>query len=223
MPKNPKSPKKLPWKKVVLTAGAVAIIAGSVGVVRRAIIPGEIVTEVFDGDSFQIGHKQTIRLLAVDAPELGNCFSQEAKDGLTKKVLGKRVVLQELKTDIYRRVMALVYVDGELVNEYMAKNGFALRRSDMTSQAPIILAANNFARENKLGIFSTVCSPLTPTKQGCDIKGQISYDTGKKYYITPDCVKSYNPAKVEKFRGEDWFCTEKEAKSAGFTKSPDCP
>ena len=86
----------MPWKKVALTAGAIAIVAGSLTVAKRVISPGELVTEVIDGDTFVIINRQNIRLHGVDAPELQYCFGKEAKDALSKKILGKKPNPQEI-------------------------------------------------------------------------------------------------------------------------------
>ncbi|MHA1401439.1 MAG: sunset domain-containing protein, partial [Candidatus Heimdallarchaeaceae archaeon] len=34
--------------------------------------------------------------------------------------------------------------------------------------------------------------------------------------------KFYVASVVEKYRGEEWFCTEAEAKKAGYVKSKSC-
>ncbi len=222
MAKASKKTKKRSFKKVALVAGAVAIIAGSVGVARRVITPGEKVVAVIDGDSFKIGRDQTIRLSSLDAPELENCAGKEAKVALTKEISGKTVILKELKTDRYGRVMAMVYLkDGENVNEYMVKNGLALHIWDTSSQNSVLDKANDFARENALGIFSPDCYQKDPPNSRCSIKGNIIQGTNAKEYILPTC-NLYNMSVVEKYKGEEWFCTESEAKKAGYTKSPNC-
>src|SRR5688572_1595112 len=94
--------KKSNWKKVVVAASAIAIVAGSVGVASRVVEAGEIVTEVVDGDTFIISNKQSIRLFVVNAPELQYCFGKEARDILSKKILGKKVILKNPTTDFYK-------------------------------------------------------------------------------------------------------------------------
>ena len=213
---------KLSFKKAVVAVGAIGIIAGSVPVVKRVIDPSELVTEVIDGDTFRIGNRQTIRFYSVDAPELGNCYGEEAKEALTKKILGKKVIIKSPRTDYYKRVQAYVYVDGEFVNEYMVKNGFAMEHGEGTPETDIVKEANIYAEKNKLGIYSEECSPREPTKKGCVIKAQIPHNKGPKTYLIPGC-KNYTQSIVEKFRGEDWYCTEKEARDAGYVKSEYCP
>lgn len=223
LPKIPKHPKISLWKKVVVGASAVAIVAGSLTVAKRVIDPGETVINVIDGDTFTISNKQSIRLFGVDAPELQYCFGKESKDALEKKILGKKVILKFPRTDYFKRVQAYVYVDGQFVNEYMAKNGLASDHGFGDSESKIINTANNFARDNKVGIYSEKCSPSNPPKVGCTIKGQVSYHGEGNTYTLPGC-SNYGQALVEKFRGEDWFCTVSQAKSAGFVKKqPNCP
>ena len=148
------SKKKKGLKKAVFVAGAVAIVAGSATVATRYVDPREKVVSVIDGDSFIIGNEQTIRLHSIDAPQVEHCFGKEAKEALKKKLSGKKVILKELKTDMYGRIRALVYVNGKLINEYMIKNGFATRNADSSSLKNVFSKSNDFARENKLGIFS---------------------------------------------------------------------
>lgn len=213
--------KKFSFKRLALAAGAVAIIAGSATVAKRVITPGEKVVAVIDGDSFKIGRDQTIRLSSLDAPKIEYCFGRESKTALTKKIEGKEVLLKEFKTDRYKRVMALVYIDGESVNEYMIKNGFALHIWDTSTQNKVFDKANDFARENKLGIFSPECYQKVASNPRCLIKGNIIQHTKAKEYILPSC-EMYNSSIIERYKGEEWFCTEFEAKKAGYTKSPNC-
>lgn len=215
------SKRKKSFKKAALVVGAVSIVAGSATVAKRYVDPREKVESVIDGDSFKIGKDQTIRLLSLDAPYIEYCFGKEAKRGLEKKVKGKKVVLKELKTDMYGRIMAMVYVNGKLVNEYMVKNGYALHIWDTSSRNKELDRANDFARKNKLGIFSPECYQREPTKKGCDIKGNIIQNTKNKEYTMPSCAR-YTLSIVEKYRGEEWFCSEKEARKAGYTKSKNC-
>jgi endonuclease YncB( thermonuclease family) len=48
---------------------------------------------------------------------------------------------------------------------------------------------------------------------GCPIKGQVS--GGSRFYVLP-WSPDYERARVQKGRGERWFCSEQEAVSAGF-------
>lgn len=220
-PKKPIKTKKQNLKKLALAVGAVAIIAGSISVAKRVVNPGELVTEVIDGDSFKIKNKQTIRLSSLDAPALEYCMGKEAKEALAQKILNKKVILRDVKTDIYRRIMALVYVDGILVNEYLIKNGFAVTTREAADETENIKAANDFARANSLGVYSPKCYQKDPPDPKCPIKGNIDDRTKEKTYLVPEC-RHYSKVIVEKNMGETWFCSEKEAKAAGFSLLGDC-
>lgn len=212
---------KIKLSALGIATGAI-ILAGSLPVAKRIIDPYETVTSVIDGDTFTISNRQTIRLFNVDAPELEYCYGKEAKDALSKKILGKKVLIKKPRTDYYRRVQAYVYVDGEFVNEYMALNGYVFDHGDGSTESDIIKSANNFAKKEKVGIFGEVCTPTKPQNPKCLIKSQIPYDNGQRIYRYPGC-RDYEQSVVEKYRGEDFYCTEKEAQKAGFAKASTCP
>lgn len=214
--------KRAPISKYLAIAGLIASLSiGSVIAGKWMVTDGELVTEVLDGDSFKIENKQTIRLASLNAPALEFCMGKEAKDALEKKILGKRVLLRDPKTDIYRRILALVYVRRELVNEYMIRNGLAVTTRQTSDESPSIKAANDYARENHLGIYSPDCYQTTPPDPTCTIKGNIDDRSGEKEYLTVDCP-DYTKTIIEKNMGEEWFCSESEAKKAGYTKSSSC-
>ena len=91
-------PKRQQWKRWLVTLAAGSIIGGGWLASR-----GELVTEVLDGDSFKISNKQTIRLASLDAPAKDLCFGAEATKALTEKIMDKRVILNDLRTDRYGR------------------------------------------------------------------------------------------------------------------------
>jgi hypothetical protein len=49
----------------------------------------------------------------------------------------------------------------------------------------------------------------------------IDEDTLKKSYHLPSC-RDYDRVKIDLDRGEKFFCSEKEAQMAGFTKASGC-
>lgn len=204
------------WKKTAIAVLATGTMIGGGWMVTR----GELVTEVIDGDSFKIANKTTVRLASLDAPETGNCMATEAKEALTKKILGKRVIIQHPYNDLYRRSVALVYTKGELINEYMIRNGYAVSTREGKDENELIKVANNYAREHKLGVYSPRCYQPEPPNSKCAIKGNIDDRTHEKQYLTPDC-RHYSKVIIEKYAGEEYFCTEAEARRAGFVKSCD--
>lgn len=52
----------------------------------------------------------------------------------------------------------------------------------------------------------------------CDIKGNISIDTGERIYHVPG-QKYYGATKIRTEFGERWFCTEADARRAGWRRS----
>ncbi|KKS32065.1 MAG: Nuclease (SNase domain protein) [Candidatus Collierbacteria bacterium GW2011_GWA1_42_60] len=81
---------------------------------RSSAIIYDKVVEVVDGDTFFIQNRQPIRLYGVNTPELGNCYSEESKNELTKMLLGKEVRLSRFATACRRnhlRAIPLLYPD----------------------------------------------------------------------------------------------------------------
>jgi len=54
--------------------------------------------------------------------------------------------------------------------------------------------------------------------KSCDIKGNVSYNTGVRIYHVPG-QRNYNETVISRHRGEHWFCTEEEARSSGWRKA----
>jgi len=52
----------------------------------------------------------------------------------------------------------------------------------------------------------------------CQIKGNISYRSGERIYHVPG-DKYYSVTRINPNRGERWFCTEAEARAAGWRRS----
>lgn len=179
---------------------------------------------VIDGDTIVTENKVGVRLRYVDAPELEFCGGQEAKEILEKLVSDKKVRIEEQIIDQQGRPMALIYTGGKLINSEMLASGWAKYHSDTTNLTQDIKKAANEAREKKIGIFSDKCTQtINPEKTSCNIKGNVdANDLSVKTYHVPGCVQ-YNMAVVELYRGEQWFCTEAEARKAGYVKSKRCP
>ncbi len=100
---------------------------------------GYEVTSVIDGDTFRIKYQwktQSVRLLWIDAPESNKtryryleCFGTEAKNYLKSLIDKKKITFQfdewQDQRDIYDRLLAYVFLDGELINQTMIEEGYA--------------------------------------------------------------------------------------------------
>jgi micrococcal nuclease len=185
------------------------------------------VTAVHDGDTFTLGSGERVRLLGINAPEIGNCGATESASLLTSLVLGKVIKITEDKRDAYGRRMGLVWSIGltssVLVNEEMIKEGWAKPNYDANSQSEKLKAAYEYAKENNLGVNSDLCKKVNPTppNKTCVIKGNIDKGTGEKFYHLPSC-RHYNQIVLDLDIGEGFFCSEKEAGEAGFKLATDC-
>lgn len=125
------------WKKL-LGLGAVGIgVATVIAVVNDDDVQATVV-RVIDGDTFTAqvdDEEKRIRLLNVDTPELSRdgqqaeCLAQEATDYLASVLTpGTSVDLHydDEKTDRYDRDLAGVFIDGQLINADIARNGFGV-------------------------------------------------------------------------------------------------
>jgi micrococcal nuclease len=85
-----------------------------------------------DGDtvdvSFNIYGIQRVRLVGIDAPEIGEEGYEEAKEFVNKTCLGEAVKLDvddKKQYDSYYRILAVVYVNGANINENLVNEGYA--------------------------------------------------------------------------------------------------
>ena len=95
-------------------------------------VPDDVKTQrVIDGDTFIAnvgGVVETVRLIGVDAPELGTCYSAQASELLAKLTFRDDIWLAvgDEPRDAYGRLLAYVFhEDGTFVNLEMAKRGAA--------------------------------------------------------------------------------------------------
>lgn len=221
MPARKKSGTAKKLAAAILTA--VAIVGGSLAYKNfRFVDPYEKVYKIADGDTFILeNNKQTIRLFGIDTPELSLCYGQESFVRLSQLLKKGKVQLKEPLVDHFGRVVALVYVDGELVNEKMIREGFAAYRSEPGSGKDLMKAAHDYAVAKKIGIYSPACTDEIPPDPKCAIKGNHDLDREENLYLLPYCPY-YSVTNIRRFEGDRWFCTESEAKKAGFKISPAC-
>lgn len=199
------------------------------------------VIAVPDGDSLDLKNGRRVRLLGVDAPEVGRCFSDQAKARLTERVLGRHVRVKNVVKDDYGRILAHVIIDapfGEwmgylyarfilrksfhptaFINALMVEEGLAKYTSSTGTYGQWLKRVSEEAKSKKLGIYSAVCIQTTAPNESCSIKGNIR--NGQKTYHLIGC-DNYDQTVIDLSFGDQWFCTEEEAGGAGFQKASGC-
>lgn len=91
-------------------------------------ISGQVI-KISDGDTITILTQQReqvkVRLYGIDAPEKKQPYGQKSKQFLSNLIAGRSVEIQEKGKDRYKRVLGIVYLDGQDINEQMVLNGYA--------------------------------------------------------------------------------------------------
>jgi len=89
--------------------------------------PAKVVS-VTDGDTINVirdNRQIEIRLYGIDTPEKKQDYGQQAKDLTSALVAGRNVEIEQKDTDQDGRVVGLVKVDGQSLNEMIIQNGYA--------------------------------------------------------------------------------------------------
>lgn len=204
------------------------------------------VEHVIDGDTIDIENDKRIRLLGIDAPERDTCFYEESRDALYDRILKKDIRIEKdiSGTDRYDRYLRYVYLPSEspeeddlFVNEWLVREGYAFTFAVAPDNRyrDLLASAQEEAREAERGLWSDDCEYKAehesekslreqgslPPNEECTIKGNISEKGYGKLYFLEGCP-NYGRIKIDQRKGEQWFCSEKEAKANGFTKSDSC-
>ncbi|MBR6689644.1 MAG: thermonuclease family protein [Clostridia bacterium] len=126
------------------------------------------VVRVVDGDTIVVdfnGKDEKVRLIGVDTPESVHADeTKNTKEGIlvsdyTKsKLTGKKVKLEfdVQERDKYGRLLAYVYIDGEMYNKHLLEIGYA----KIATYPPNVKYVEDFkeiqkqARENKVGLWA---------------------------------------------------------------------
>lgn len=106
-------------------------------------ISSGFVVKVYDGDTITIIsklpykdsvlYKFSVRLNGIDCPEIkGETLKEKqcaqlARDELSKLILNKHIILKDLKTEKYGRILAEVYLDDLHLNQYMIDKKLAVK------------------------------------------------------------------------------------------------
>lgn len=195
------------------------------------------VTNVVDGDTIDVeikGQDERVRLLLIDTPETKHpskpvqSFGPEASEYTKTALLGKQVGLEKdvSERDQYGRVLAYIWLDDKMHNEALIEKGLAR----VATFPPDIKYVDRFrevqleAQQKGVGIWS-----IEDYVQDKGFDSSTSYDQ-----INDDnCVGKIKGNKNSKIYHVEsgahydevaahnivWFCTEDEAKEAGYRKS----
>ena len=140
---------------------------------------------MIDGDTVILEDGRQVRYLGINTPERGQAFFQEAKAFNRRLVEGKGVRLEkdQILEDKYGRLLAYVYVDGEMVNERLLEAGLAhlfvippnLKHYDR------LLDRQRQARLAKRGMWKRLTSPLRITSLEADPPGDDRRNPNEEY------------------------------------------
>lgn len=213
------------YAKSIVAAAAILGISCASLVAYKTLFTNTsyVVTRIIDGDTFETKEKQIVRIDGIQAPEKGLCGFEEATKTLSDITRNKRVYIKTVYLDAYRRMVAKVYLaDGTNLAYRLARMGVVYVNQKSKSDSTL-LAFGDEARDKKRGIFGYPCTQMENTNQStCQIKGNKANGEGNGIYHRPDC-RQHDIVKVQLYLGDQWFCSEQEAKNAGFVPSKDCP
>jgi endonuclease YncB( thermonuclease family) len=193
--------------------------------------------EVTDGDSLEIGSTR-LRLYGVDAVEgrqsctrggrawaCGNEAARKLRD-----LIGDRTVsCTKRDVDDYGRIVAVCRSGAADLGAEMVRAGFATAYRRYSND---YVDEENDARAARRGIWagdfaspedyrrddaqpqSRDRPPPQRARDGCYIKGNVNGE-GERIYHVPGSP-SYDDTRVDESKGERWFCTEVEARTAGW-------
>ena len=90
----------------------------------------------------------------VDAPEGKQPFGKRSKQSLSEKVFGKQVSVEVVDTDLYRRKVGIIRIDGQSVSVQQVAEGFSWWYRKYAPKDQELEKAELSAREQKRGLWS---------------------------------------------------------------------
>ena len=193
---------------------------------------------VIDGDTIDISG-QRIRLHGIDTPESGQscqrdgiswlCGAQATKT-LRELIGDADVSCTKRDRDRYGRIVAVCQANGVNLNAAMVLSGMALAyrkySDDYNGQEVSAKAARRGLwagqfvppwdwRRGKRLASETAAANDNP--KGCRIKGNIG-SKGDRIYHMPG-GRWYDRTVITASKGERWFCSEEEARGAGWRRA----
>ena len=198
----------------------------------QASVDGAI--RVIDGDTLDVGGVR-VRLHGVDAPEASQtCTSADGKTWkcgawvsreVRARYQGAHATCSPVDVDKYDRVVAVCRVRGQDMGRAIVRNGMAvafrkysksyIRDEERAKRAGLGLHAGTFQRPTAFRAARQVVGSEPSGK--CRIKGNISAKGTRIFHVPGQ--KYYDKTTIRADKGERWFCTEADARQAGWRKA----
>jgi endonuclease YncB( thermonuclease family) len=221
---------------LLLAAAAAILVTERACVAQQPRLAGR--ATVTDGDSLEIGDTR-LRLFGIDAVEgRQSCTraarqwacGEEAARKLRSLIGDRSITCSQRDVDDYGRIVAVCRAGNTDLAAEMARAGFATayRRYsddyvDEESEARAarrgiwageFAAPESYRGEQRAAAREPSESRQQPQRSGCDIKGNINGE-GQRIYHTPASA-AYRDTAIDESNGERWFCSEAEARAAGW-------
>jgi len=189
---------------------------------------------VIDGDTID-NSGQRIRLHGIDTPEAKQTYQRDgsrwlcgaaATKALRNLISGAKVTCDQRDKGRYGRIIAVCHAGGVNLNAAMVLSGMALAyrkySDDYIGQEASAQAARRglwagqfvppweWRRGKRLASETTD----NDNAEGCRIKGNIGSKGDRIYHMLGG--RWYDKTVITASKGERWFCSEGEAKSAGW-------
>lgn len=94
-----------------------------------------------------------IRLFGIDAPEMGQAFGKQSKKMLSDLIFNKTILIEPTGIDIYKRLIANIYLNNVWINSKMIELGRAWAYRQYLND-DFLVNIEKAARAKKIGIWS---------------------------------------------------------------------
>ncbi|WP_318527954.1 thermonuclease family protein [Lentibacter sp. XHP0401] len=194
--------------------------------------------DIVDGDTLHVSGK-TVRIFGIDAPEAGQtCKTRDGttwacgkwvSDTVRKAFQGKFARCVEIDRDRYDRIVARCDVNGTDMGRWLVQQGlaFAYRKyamdydldekgaavNDRGLHASLVENPADFRAARVNGRTTGRVAPDAT----CAIKGNISSKGVRIYHMRGQ--EHYERTSISTAKGERWFCSEAEARAAGWRRA----
>lgn len=202
------------------------------GMAMAAEISGR--AQVLDGDTLQIS-SVLIRLHGIDAPEYDQtCNEPDGREWrcgeasalrLEALIEGRSIRCVARDRDRFGRIVATCYVERQDLGAKLVDEGLAWAFTEYTDKYSGVEAN---AKTSQIGLWRhptttawdfrkqdrPTADPTVPLDPNCAIKGNTNA-AGSRLYHVPGS-RWYKRTKINPARGQRWFCSEEEARAAGW-------